>query len=434
MMQPMSARTRKFAPDVRAALAAVGFGVLMLLVATPVAGASRVIAAEVVTAAVRTTVPGTAGDDFILVAQLVDGSISVSVNGSVTVVPAASAGGLVVSALGGDDEVVADPSLTQGVAVLAGAGADRVVGGAGRDYVDGGAGPDVVDGGAGDDVLYGGSGADGLLGADDADYVDGGPGADVLSGGAGDDLLMGGRDDDELAGDDGDDLMAGGAGTDRYSGGAGVQRTFAQRSDVRPFHDGGTVVWVPQTVNVDGEAPGTSLAYARSSGFGQRLASDVQALLSLPIGRRMLSAIDAAGRRIGVTRGSTGNWTTVRDSAAAFLRRSGRRGPGSACDLVYDPVGRVIGDGAEAWMQRPPIVGLYHELVHCLNATTGSLQPGKTDEGVLKLELQAIGLTFDGIAWDHDGRPSTPRQSGNVRAFTENGLRSFFRFEARPRY
>ena len=143
-----------------------------------------------------------------------------------------------------------------------------------------------------------------------------------------------------LAGDDGDDLMAGGVGIDQYAGGAGTQRTFAQRSDVRPFGDAGSVVWARWgTVNAAGEPPGSGLAFARSGSFSERLSSDVQALLSLPNGRRLLLALDAAGPRIAVNRGSSGNWTTVRDSAAAVLRRSGMRGPGSACDLVYDPVG-----------------------------------------------------------------------------------------------
>lgn len=429
----MSKGRRK--PRVASLAAVAGLGLLGMLTAAPCARASSEIAVEHVTAAARITVAGTAGADVILVAQLVDGSISVTVNGTVTTVPAGSAAGVVVTALAGDDEIYADASLVRGVAILAGAGADRVVAGAGPDYVDGGAGPDVLDGGAGDDVLYGGPDADQVTGADGADYLDGGLGDDTLSGGAGDDLLMGGRGDDELAGDDGDDLMAGGAGVDQYAGGAGVQRTFAQRGDIRPLRAAGTVVWVSlETVNAAGLPPGSSLAFARSGAFSQRLSSDVQALLSLPIGRRMLLALDAAGKRIAVSRGGSGNWTTVRDSAAARLRWSGRRGPGSACDVVYDPIGTAVADGSELWMRRPPIVGLYHELVHCLNAATGSLQPGTTAAGVPKLELQAIGLPFEGISWDHDGRSSTSRQPGNVRAFTENGLRSFLRLKLRSRY
>ncbi len=148
----------------------------------------------------------------------------------------------------------------------------------------------------------------------------------------------------------------------------------------------------------------------------------------------MLLSLDAAGKRIGVVRSGTGNRTTIRDSAAAFLRSTGKRGPGSAVSVAYDPVGIVTGDGSEAWMHRPPVVGLYHELVHALNAATGSLQPHTTGAGVPKLELQAIGLPFAGIRWDHDGKASTPRQSGNQRVFTENGLRAFLSLQPRTRY
>ena len=71
-----------------------------------------------------------------------------------------------------------------------------------------------------------------------------------------------------------------------------------------------------------------------------------------------------------------------------------------------------MGAGADPWMKRPPIVGLYHELVHAYNAATGSMQPGVTTGGVELVELQAVGLTFTGIAWDNDGNPSTAAALG----------------------
>ncbi|MGZ8634032.1 MAG: M91 family zinc metallopeptidase, partial [Solirubrobacteraceae bacterium] len=380
------------------------------------------------------TVTGTDAADVILISQRADGSLAVLVNGIETIVAPASAASLAVDALAGADAVTVDGSLTVGVAVLGGAGADRVIAGAAADYVDGGLGRDVVDGGAGDDTLYGGPGADQLAGGEGADYLDGGAGDDAVSGGAGDDRLIGGRDADALTGNDGADLMAGGAGTDRYDGGPGLQRTFAQRGDSRPLIAAGTVTWVSLTgLNAAGEAVGSSLAFSRAGVFAQRLDADVQALLSLPIGRRLLLALDAADRRVGITLSSSGNRTTIRDSAAAFLRSSGKPGPGSASSIAYDPVRIATGDGRQAWMHRPPVVGLYHELIHALGAETGSLQPGRT-AAAPKLESQAIGLPFAGILWDHDGNAATPRQSGNRRVFTENGFRAFFRLQPRTRY
>jgi Ca2+-binding RTX toxin-like protein len=410
--------------------------VVVCLSAAPApASASGAVAAESAAATARVVVAGTDAADIIQVAQLGDGSLSVRVNGAETVVPQASAASLVIDARAGDDVVSADASLAQGIVVLAGSGADTVSCGPGADSIDGGPGRDALDGGAGADVIYGGPGADQILGGEGADYLDGGDGDDIVSGGPGDDILIGGRGDDSLAGDDGDDVLAGGPGTDAYDGGAGAQRTFAQRSDRRPLVAAGGVTWVALGgVNAAGEAVGSSLSFARTGAFSQRLRSDVQALLSLPIGRRLLLALDAAGRRVGVVRSTSGNRTTIRDSAAAFLRLTGRRGPGSASTVAYDPLGSITGDGTEAWMHRPPVIGLYHELVHSLNAATGSLQPRRTAAGVPKLELQAIGLPFAGIPWDHDGKASTPRRPGNLRAFTENGFRSFLGLAERTRY
>ena len=430
----MSRERESLVSRVIALVLAVGLTVVGSAIAAPGSSAAASVASERAAAPARVVVPGTGAADVIRIAQSPDGSLSVVVNGSVTMVPPASATSMVIDAREGDDVVSADASLTNGIAVLAGGGADRVIGGAGADYIDGGAGADVLDGGAGDDVIYGGPGADQVSGGDGADYLDGGAGRDGVSGGPGDDMLMGGQDGDTLAGEDGDDLMAGGAGADGYDGGAGRQRTYAQRSDLRPFIAAGSVTWVPLGTNAAGGAPGSSLSLPRTGAFSQRVTSDVQALLSLPIGRRLVLALDAAGKRVGVVRSASGNRTTIRDSAAAFLRAGGKRGPGSASSLAYDDVATVVGDSSKAWMHRPPVVGLYHELVHALNAATGSIQPGKTGAGVPKLELQAIGLPFSGIPWDHDGKAATPRQSGNLRAFTENGMREFLGLQQRTRY
>ena len=419
---------------VRALVVAASLTVLGLAIAAPGSSAAGSVASELAAASIRTVVAGTDGADTIRIAQMGDGSLSVLVNGLETIVPPASAVGAVVNARAGDDVVDCDVSVTTAIAVLGGAGNDRIVTGAGDDYVDAGAGRDVVGGAGGEDVLYGGPGVDLVDGGDGADYLDGGLGNDRVSGGGANDLLIGGRGADLLDGGDGDDLMAGGPGSDRYAGGAGLQRTFAQRDDLRPFLQAGSVTWVSLGgLNAAGAAIGSDLVHAGSGAFSQRFASDVEALLSLPMGRRLLLALDAGRGQVRVVSSDSGNRTTILDAAAAFLRTTGKRGPGSASRVAYDPMGTIIGDASESWMHRPPAVGLYHELVHALGAGTGSLQPGKSG-GVRKLELQAIGIPFDGILWDHDRKASTRRQSGNQRAFTENGFRALLRLEARTRY
>ena len=62
-----------------------------------------------------------------------------------------------------------------------------------------------------------------------------------------------------------------------------------------------------------------------------------------------------------------------------MLRGNGEPGPGSACIIDYNIMQTTVEDDSQPWMQRPPIVGLYHELIHALNAVTGTTQPGQTD-------------------------------------------------------
>ncbi len=316
-----------------------------------------------------------------------------------------------------------------------GPGDDSLSSGDGRDYLEGDADDDRIEGGAGDDVLYGLGGADTLRGDGGNDYLDGGTGNDGLNGGPGSDLLFGGQGDDALYGGPGNDLLAGGGGSDRYDGGSGSQRTFAQRTDRRPFSAPGTVTWVSlASTNAAGKPPGSSVSSVTDPAFAPRFASDMEALRSLPIGRRLLAAIDDARRSVVAAPTSGGNATQVLDAANAYLSAGGVRGGGSGSKVSYDPYRITVGAGADPWMKRPPIVGLYHELVHAYNAATGSMQPGVTTGGVELVELQAVGLTFTGIAWDNDGNPSTPPRSGNVKAFTENGLRAFLALPGRTRY
>ena len=152
------------------------------------------------------------------------------------------------------------------------------------------------------------------------------------------------------------------------------------------------------------------------------------------MGRRLLTAIDAARRTVVAAPTSGGNATQVLDAANAYLSAGGVRGAGSGSQISYDPYRIAVGAGADPWMKRPPIVGLYHELVHAYNAATGSMQPGATTGGVELVELQAIGLTFTGIAWDNDGKPATPPRPGNIRAFTENGFRALLVLPRRTSY
>lgn len=112
-------------------------------------------------------------------------------------------------------------------------GNDRLWGGQGNDRLDGGSGRDTLSGGDGADFLAGRDGADRLAGdrgndqiwaGNGDDRADGGSGEDVLRGGTGHDWLMGRDGHDILLGEAGRDWLWGGNGRDRLDGGAGNDR------------------------------------------------------------------------------------------------------------------------------------------------------------------------------------------------------------------
>jgi hypothetical protein len=127
-----------------------------------------------------------------------------------------------------------------------------------------------------------------------------------------------------------------------------------------------------------------------------------------------------------------GNSTTIPDAACEFLKAAGGHGNGSVSDIAYNPYETVVDDGAQVWETRPPIVGLVHELVHALNAATGTMQPGKDARSVYKLELQAIGLPLNGI--DFRWTSKADASPDNPKVYTENGFRALLGIDERTAY
>jgi hypothetical protein len=341
-------------------------------------------------------IAGTVGADVITIHQDAGGSLTVTLNGRARVIGAADAARLVVDGGSGSDVITADASVTVPVTIFGGAGNDTVsCRGSGTVYVDGGPGNDAIAGGSGPGMLFGGAGNDQL----------------VLHGAAG--------------------TMAGGPGADTYAGGDATSRVFAQRGET--VASPGRVTFVPLgPKDASGHAPGYLVHVAGSAAFRQRVSSDITALLSVPAGRALLTALDDAGHAVSVAQSSAGNQTTVPDPTGAFLKLGGAHGAGSAATISYNPYETIVDSGTQPWQARPPIVGFYHELVHALNSTTGTMQPGKNAAGVPKLELQAIGLPFKGIVYRWG--PTSVASPANPRVFTENGCRALLGIARRTAY
>lgn len=409
----------------------------------------------------RTVVDLGSGDNKATVTQLPDGRVSVTADGTTVTLTAEQSRRVTIQGGDGADEIQVNGNVTADIRLEGGAGNDTlrggdgketliggdgndvitggkgndyISGGDGEDYLEGGEGDDVISGGKGRDTMYGLDGADVMLGGADQDYMDGGKGDDRVSGDDGNDVLFGGQGNDSIGGGNGDDVIAGGAGVDRSAGGAGADTTYHQDDDVvigAEAADTAEVVDLSTTV-------GTSVEVEGSPEFQARVESDLDALRSIPSGREMLSALDASGHKTTIVQQAPedGNKARPTNRANAELRDDGTPGPGTDATILYHPERSVLGGGAEDWMVRPPMIGLFHEMVHAYNYVTGTLPKGETHQDahgvhgaadVNNSERAAVGLPYD-----HDGDPRTPMITADQP--NENQLREELGLPPRPHY
>lgn len=404
---------------------------------------------------------GTTGDDAIEIAGSSRGAVLVTINGRRREYVVGAGRTLVVLARGGHDTVRVRGNVPAKLALCGGAGDDLLVGGVGDIILDGGRGDDVLEGGAGNDLVDAGEGNDVVRLGPGQDEADGGDGRDLIAGDGGDDYLQGGRGDDTLQGGDGRDVVYGLDGRDRLSGGAGSDYLDGGAGDDTVAGQGGRDIVFGGTGNdvlhdrtggdllAGGEGQDTFLADARSRivapaggewsrpsgavrladdrhGFAMRAGSDLEALQSLPLGRELLAGLAASGRTVVLRATDDGNAVSWDPTAADSAGAGGRIGPGKDSVVLYNPYRTVLGEGRRSWEHRPPIVGLFHELVHALAVAQGTIPSESAPR-----QAQAVGMMPEGETGPHLRRaaradlvsPTTP---------TENGLRAFLGLPLRP--
>ena len=303
---------------------------------------------------------------------------------------------------------------------------DVISGGKGDDYINGGAGDDRIVGGDGRDSIYGMDGKDKISGGNDEDYIDGGnDDNDMLSGGDGVDQILGGGGNDSLRGGAGNDVLAGGDGLDAYNGDAGRDKIFHQKGE-----------WISADatdtrteVDMSGATIGTKIVVNGSPKFQARVQSDLDALRSLPTGRQLLQDLDNTNKNVTIVETSTWPRTTYPNPNNRYMLPGNvHNGAGTDSTIEYNPSLAEL-PTAQAWGELPPIVGLFHELVHSVDAGEGAIRRGN-DTFTLEpnREQQAVGLPFD-----HDGRPlATPNINPNRN--TENGFRNELNLVPRTQY
>lgn len=150
--------------------------------------------------------------------------VYVTMNGSTKSFEISSVNRILISAGGGNDQIMTTNPGLQGVSIIGDDGDDwiwantpaplTISGGNGHDTIYGGSGHDQLQGGAGEDWIYGFNGYDYLRGDDGNDHLYGGSGYDNLLGGTGNDSLFGQSDGDTLNGGSGSDYLVGGTGSD----------------------------------------------------------------------------------------------------------------------------------------------------------------------------------------------------------------------------
>lgn len=149
-------------------------------------------------------------------------------------------------------------------------------------------------------------------------------------------------------------------------------------------------------------------------GFKEAVMADLQSLYETPTGRKLLESLQASGKRIELFYGKAngaafpganteyphGYWPP------AFYAEDGiTPGAGTAMGIAYNPFNAVSGEGKAAWLERPPAIGLAHELIHAEQAAYGRMRrnnafngkgpdpqnPNKLDN-VQIFELETVGV------------------------------------------
>ncbi|HVT88620.1 MAG TPA: calcium-binding protein [Tepidisphaeraceae bacterium] len=143
---------------------------------------------------------GTPFNDVIRISQK-NGIVTANINGFLWQQTAVDVTSLLVHLLGGNDQLIVDPSIRVSA---------RIEGGDGNDTVFGSRQNDVFTGGEGNDLFLGNGGSDLATGEGGNDLLVGGTGADSLQGDAGRDILIGGANADDLQGGADEDVIDGG--------------------------------------------------------------------------------------------------------------------------------------------------------------------------------------------------------------------------------
>lgn len=429
-------------------------------------------------------------DDEVVVRQLTDRRLLVEVNGKPIELTKEQSANLTINTGDGDDTVDIARAVKRGVTVDGGTGDDTILGGSGNDRLSGSTGVDTIKGRGGDDKIFGGSEDDELVGGEGHDHLEGRGGNDQLSGGDGNDSAYGGAGDDQLTGGDGQDYLEGQTGVDRLDGGAdddvlsggedadhlsgeagsdlvltgtGRDRVKADSLDtVNATHDA-EIDGIPAVVTrIEPRDTPANIEVEGTPEFVARVRSDLQALAFTKEGQKILASIGGTEHVVRITESpNNGCWAIPFGEGDPWIQQEGTPGSGRSVEVQLrpgDPSSLSVGPGDEdhapSKRRIPPIVTLFHELVHAEQRVNGTLEPGSSKERNLTTgaytgrdshevkdgsgdketnnrELDAIGLAFEP---DRDGDRIPDKDPTMIPHPTENSFREELGIEPRTEY
>ena len=412
-----------------------------------------------------TVLRGTDGNDKILISQGEYGSLKVTINEDEHKFSKEEAAKLVIDGGEGNDTIKADKTVTANLFITGGAGNDKIIGGAGNDYIIDNYGQNYISAGKGNDyiiangldlqgekgnILKGGTGNDYIEGSSKNDFISGGAGNDVIYGMAGDDVISAGQGRDYVDGGHGQDIISAKGSGNMLFGGQGNDQIKAQGQNNLIIDAYGE-----NTINVEGEArkvitsegsqitapQGTVIEHAQpveipsnfqptgEKTFQERVQNDLESLAQLDIGQKMFESIAETGKTVSYKETENGNKCSFGTDGYLDSDDHDVKGPGSSSTVYYNR-STIALKSNHPWSERPPLVGMYHEMVHSYNAATGTLDgwyydynggPAFDMYGVSGAEFQAVGI-------DH------PMIQANPEGLSENSLRNLLGLEKRERY
>jgi hypothetical protein len=117
-----------------------------------------------------------------------------------------------------------------------------------------------------------------------------------------------------------------------------------------------------------------------TTAFVNQVTNDLNTIRGTPTGRQTLDGLAASGQQTSIVQVPPGSGNSAASHHPLDAFANGAPGAGTPISVGYDNTSNSMGDGTQPWHARPPHVGLHHELVHALHATTGQMQAGSVND------------------------------------------------------